>query len=223
LFVCFTPPDDYFLVLLTDTGNGIQQRKFAPYIRVLKEEESALAWVTSYEVHYRHHLTNKWTLLAVTAANSDALSEAVLDLRPYFNMRDGLFTQYLRVRPLSHHLKPVMRVSVYGLDPKRVPHQPGLSSGAARGTLMASRFALSAEEEGVEREESAAEKDDDVATIEYTVVETTSRCQCRYVRDGLRSYYMQYRWRYDETSDRKALKNKEWHATIVESRAQRED
>jgi hypothetical protein len=115
-----------------------------------------------------------------------------------------------------------MRVSVYGLDPKHVPRQAGPHSGAALGTLIASRFASLAEDEAGEQEESAAEVDEEVATIEYTVVATSSRCQCRYVRDGLRSYYMKYKWWYDATSDRKALKNKEWHAAIMESRTQAE-
>jgi len=68
------------------------------------------------QVHYRHTVTNKWVLLAVTSANTDAFTEHMLDLSPYFNAKDGLFTQYLRIRPVAHHKKPCMRISVYGVD-----------------------------------------------------------------------------------------------------------
>jgi hypothetical protein len=174
---------------LRGTGNGIHKNKFAPYIYVLRDEESALAWVTSYEVHYRHHLTNKWTLLAVTAANSDALSEAVLDLRPYFNMRDGLFTQYLRVRPLTHHIKPVMRVSVYGLD----AHTSATMAGGVHAP--ASVLGVAACDGGEVEEEGAY--------IEYAVVQSCSHAAARYVRDGLHGFYAQgnrrkYEWNEKE-------------------------
>lgn len=49
-------------------------------------------------------------------ANSDAFSEHLLDLSPYFNAKDGVFTQYLRIRPMDFHNKPRMRLSVYGID-----------------------------------------------------------------------------------------------------------
>ena len=68
------------------------------------------------QVHYRHTVTNKWVLLAVTSANSDALNEHILDLSPYFNAKDGLFTQYLRVKPVGHKNKPCMRIALYGID-----------------------------------------------------------------------------------------------------------
>lgn len=69
------------------------------------------------QVHYRHTVTNKWVLLAVTSANSDAFNEHILDLSPYFNAKDGLFTQYLRVKPVGHKNKPCMRIALYGIDP----------------------------------------------------------------------------------------------------------
>lgn len=31
-------------------GNGVKVRKFAPHVRILKEDEHTLSWVTSYEV-----------------------------------------------------------------------------------------------------------------------------------------------------------------------------
>ena len=54
----------------------------------------------------------------MTSANTDAFSEVILDLSPHFNAKDGLFTQYLRIRPLEHNVKPCIRVSVYGVDPR---------------------------------------------------------------------------------------------------------
>jgi len=75
------------------------------------------------QVQYRHALTNKWTLLAVTSANTDAFTEHILDLTPYFNAKNGLFTQYLRIRPVECHNRPVMRVAVYGVDPARKEKQ----------------------------------------------------------------------------------------------------
>lgn len=68
------------------------------------------------QVHYRHTVTNKWVLLAVTSANSDAFNEHILDLSPYFNAKDGLLTQYLRIKPVAYHKKPCMRIAVYGVD-----------------------------------------------------------------------------------------------------------
>jgi hypothetical protein len=88
--------------------------RFAPHVSIVTGEE--LAWVTSYEVYYRHTVTNKWTLLAATSGNSDAFSEVVFDLSPYFNARNGLLAQYIRIRPTSHHLFPRMRVAIYGID-----------------------------------------------------------------------------------------------------------
>jgi hypothetical protein len=184
----------YVVAFLWSPGNDIHRRKFAPYIYVLKEEESALAWVTSYEVHYRHHLTNRWTLLAVTAANSEALSEAVLDLRPYFNMREGLFTQYLRVRPLTHHLRPVMRVSVYGLDAQSAESTRG--AGTANSGVIAQPTATPGED-------GVCGADEEGAFIEYAVRESCSHAASRCVRDGLRWFYGQnnrtkYEWNQKE-------------------------
>ena len=68
------------------------------------------------QVHYRHTVTNKWTLIGTVPANSDAFTEHILDLSPYFSAKDGLFTQYLRIRPVEYHNKPRMRVSAYGVD-----------------------------------------------------------------------------------------------------------
>jgi len=76
--------------------------------------------ISSAQVHYRHAITHKWSLLAVTSANSDAFSEHLLDLSPHFNAKEGLFTQYLRLKPLGHHVRPCMRVAVYGVDPRAV-------------------------------------------------------------------------------------------------------
>jgi len=32
-------------------GNGVKVRKFAPHVRILKEDEYSLSWVTAYEVN----------------------------------------------------------------------------------------------------------------------------------------------------------------------------
>jgi hypothetical protein len=166
-----------------------------------------LAWVTSYEVHYRHHLTNRWHLLVVTAANTDALGEVVLDLRPHFNTRDGVLTRCLRIRPLTYHRRPTMRVSVYGVEPSQA-EGPSLSTAASSdGTSTAS-----------------AAKDEEVPTIEYCLVGTRSQGEARYVGDRLRRRFGFYRddyYFYNYGKDRKASKNKEWLATILAAERER--
>jgi hypothetical protein len=129
---------------------GGSRGRFAPHVSIVTGEE--LAWVTSYEVYYRHTVTNKWTLLAATSGNSDAFSEVVFDLSPYFNARNGLLAQYIRIRPTGHHLFPRMRVAIYGIDavvaetPVHVPAPaPELShidagAGAGAGAAVISSF-----------------------------------------------------------------------------------
>jgi hypothetical protein len=183
---------------MTHAGNGVKQHKFSSHVYVLKEGEGELSWVTSYEVHYRHHLTHKWHLLLVTSGNSDALSEAVLDLRPHFNTREGLFTQALRIRPLTHRHRPQMRVSVYGRDPRQEQEpQMAYGSDGAGGQVSS--------------------KAEDVPTIEYTVADTRSVNACRYVRDGRQYNWYKYDWYYGN-GDHKAVKNKEWRATIQDEK-----
>ena len=41
-----------FVVPWLIQGNGVKVRKFAPHVRILKEDEYSLSWVTSYEVKY---------------------------------------------------------------------------------------------------------------------------------------------------------------------------
>jgi hypothetical protein len=174
----------------------VQQRKFSSYVYILKDGEGELSWVTSYEVHYRHHLTHKWHLLLVTSGNSDALSEAVLDLRPHFNTREGLFTQALRIRPLTHHHRPQMRVSVYGRDPRQ---EQGVGS----------------HDKQVEEGDCVQSKIEDVPTIQYSIVDTRSASECRYVRDGLQLYYTS--GRYCEVRNPKTIKRKALQTVIRES------
>ncbi len=94
------------------------------------------------QIHYRHAVTNKWTLLAVTSANTDALTEHILDLTPYFNAKDGLFTQYLRIRPVECHNRPVMRVAVYGVDPVRKARQESAGVSEERADEGAQFFSV---------------------------------------------------------------------------------
>lgn len=115
--------------------------RFAPYIRVMDEHRvAALCWVTAYEVHYRHAITNKWTFLCATSANSDAFTEHLLDLRPYYTAATGLFTRGLRIRPLECHNGAWMRVSVYGRND--VDQQPIVAAAPAAAVPTIIEYAV---------------------------------------------------------------------------------
>lgn len=199
-------------------GNGVKLSKFASYVNILKEDEFSLAWVTTYEVHYRHTVTNKWTLLCVTSANSDAFSEQVLDLRPYFNAKDGLLTQYLRIRPLEYIHQPKMRVSVYGIDPQyncgingsivkgiTTARASGDRSAAGRQTLVEAGRIGEGKEEGDDEGEYSTLGAEDVPTIEYAVAHGVSADNRKYVRDALSTG--RYWDRYGQGKNPKHLKN----------------
>eukprot|EP01032_Pedospumella_encystans_P008588 gene8588-10174_t len=186
--------------LLMRDGNGVRVNRFAPHVRILAQGEQALRWVTSYEVHYRHAVTNKWTLLAVTSANTDAFTEHILDLTPYFNAKDGLFTQYLRIKSVESHNRPVMRVAVYGVDPVQKARQEGgglndLGDVADLDPVM---------------------NNDDVPTISYTIIHSSPRAGPIYVRDGLSRYYKSSRRYYYESDRPRALKRKDFQGQMTD-------
>ncbi len=158
-------------------------------MQVLKYGLAALGHTCSYEVHYRNHVTHKWALLAVASANTDALNEVVLDLRPYFNQRDGLFTQTLRIRPLGHHLRPVLRAAVYGLDMK--------ASVVSQSTVQRYRSICEQHEvdhscSGIDTdgEQDAVTDRDVTATIQYVLAGAHSGSAVKVAKDG-RSTYQQ--------------------------------
>ena len=207
------------------TGNGINQRKFSSYVQVLKYGLVALGHTCSYEVHYRNHVTHKWALLAVASANTDALNEVVLDLRPYFNQKSGLYTQYLRIRPLEHRVRPVLRVSVYGIDPEGASSKP--SRGSSKRNKHLDDAALQ-EEVCSDCETSppsapsssggVSGSGEQVETIQYAVMGSVGRDQCRYARDGRGGRYRYYNYYDYAFRDRKAQKNKVWKDTVKEAR-----
>eukprot|EP01032_Pedospumella_encystans_P010196 gene10196-11934_t len=187
--------------LLSHNGNGVKVRKFAPHVRILKEDEYSLSWVTSYEVHYRHTVTNKWTLIGTVPANSDAFTEHILDLSPYFNAKDGLFTQYLRIRPVEYHNKPHMRVSVYGVDKIVATQAAGEGLGEKRVATEAPTSSFDA---------------DDVPTITYAITDSTAHHASRYVRDGLRAYYYVDEWHYNLMYKARAMKRQDFQKMMVQ-------
>ena len=203
-------------------GNGIHQRKFSSYVGVMKDcDERSLAYVRAYEVHYRHPDTRRWSLLVSEAAgNCHALTEAVLDLRPFAASREGLFTQYLRIRPIVHHLRPTMRISVYGVDPKKTVSATHAASclNDSDSSLVTKKGINSADDGN----EIADAVDSEVATIEYTLINTISRNESRYMKDGQCKGYGKYDWNYG-TGDRKAVKNSQWNSIIKETLLQRGD
>eukprot|EP01032_Pedospumella_encystans_P008587 gene8587-10173_t len=184
--------DDQEIHFLKQDGNGVRMTRFAQHVKVLTQEEQALRWVTSYEVHYRHAVTNKWTLLAVTSANTDAFTEHILDLTPYFNAKDGLFTQYLRIKPVEFHNHPVMRVAVYGVDSKQ-SNKPTNDHNSA-----------------------ALASNDDVPTVTYTIIHSSPRAGPIYVRDGLPRYYKSNHYRYYNDDAPRAMKRKDFQGLMVD-------
>ena len=173
-------------------------------------------------MHYRHHVSHKWTLLAVTDASAgDALQEAVLDLRPYFNQRDGLFTQTLRIRPLGHHLRPVLRAAVYGLDMK--------ASVVSQSTVQ--RYRSICEQDEVDHSCSGSDTDgeqdavadrDVTATIQYVLAGAHSGGAVKVAKDGRSTYHnSRSDYSYDYGRNPKAVKNRAWQSTIKETLRQK--
>lgn len=91
-----------------------RDEKTSSYLKIIQNEES-LSWVTEYELYYKHLVTNKWILAGVLIGNSNAMTEHVNDLYPYYNCNDGLLAQCIRIKPIQHHIRPCMRISIYGV------------------------------------------------------------------------------------------------------------
>lgn len=91
---------------------GVHLNKCAMTVKV--NAGGQLGWVSSYELQVLDPLISKWRTVVVATANSDALSVAVLDLRPHFTRPGGLFARRLRIRPLTFVHSPTLRAVVYG-------------------------------------------------------------------------------------------------------------
>ena len=190
------------------------------------------------QVHYRHAVTNKWTLLAVTSANTDAFTEHILDLTPYFNAKDGLFTQYLRIKPVEYHNSPVMRVAVYGVDPVQHARQEG-GGGNELGddagaccvqcvfihahsfmhqtlSLLHLPFIIFIFFPLFSPDFAPVINNDDVPTISYTIIHSSPRAGPIYVRDGLTRYYKSNRRYYYESDRPRALKRKDFQGQMTD-------
>lgn len=82
----------------------------------MKYSSHQFAWCTDYELSYRHVLTKKWVRLGTFRANSDAVSEEVNDLYNYYNHPGGLYTRFLRIKPINYNHQPMLRLALYGFQ-----------------------------------------------------------------------------------------------------------
>ena len=232
---CFPVPT-YIILRI---GNGVARNKFATHVYVMQQEASTLAYVRVYEVHYRHPDTRRWSLLVSEAAgNCDALTEAVLDLRPFAASREGLFTQYLRIRPIVHHLRPTMRISVYGQAIPSIEPTRALKS-RNRGAKIGGGQEDRADDIYIDRDDCddfdtsdgeitlamgpsggviTADGVSDGGTVEYCVSRSVSKEQQRYVRDGLHRLYGRSSYRDDYHDEVKAIKRKLFYKVVQEER-----
>ena len=155
------------------------------------------------------------------ASAGDALQEAVLDLRPYFNQRDGLFTQTLRIRPLGHHLRPVLRAAVYGLDMK--------AAVVAQSTVQRYRSICEQDEvdhtsssgsvSDTDEEQDAVAERDVTATIQYVLAGAHNGGTVKVAKDGRSTNHKIISSDYD--SNLKAVKKRAWQRTIKEALRQK--
>lgn len=89
---------------------------YAHQVWILKHNSHQFAWCTDYELSYRHVLTKKWVRLGTFRANSDAVSEEVTDLYNYYNHPGGLYTRFLRIKPINYSHQPMLRLALYGFQ-----------------------------------------------------------------------------------------------------------
>jgi hypothetical protein len=177
------------------------QKKSNSRILIVKGDSAGLAWVTTFELSYRSVNTRKWIVVGNFIGNSDAMTEQLNDLLFHYNSKGGLFTQYLRIRPLEYHIHPMIRIAVYGRSVGDVETIPSnhIENSASEGVVAKSRFP----------------ENNDKNTICYTISKPANRYNIARVRDGKQeaNYY-----RYDDIKPSKFQKNKVFESEIAEEK-----
>lgn len=143
-----------------DRGNNSSSKKTASHVCVVNDENAA-SWVTEFELYYRSLTTRKWVFISTFMGNSNGYDIKLVDLYPFYNATDGIFTQYLRIRPVQYHIKPTLQISIY-------QYLDETSSDACTATM------------------STTASKEDVPTVNYVINDNT--CQQSYgkCRDGFK-------------------------------------
>jgi len=94
------------------TSSNYSTKKTASHIFVVSDEKAA-SWVTEFELYYRSVTTSKWVFVSTFLGNCNGYDVKLVDLHPFYNATHGIYTQYLRIRPVQHHNQPRLLVSIY--------------------------------------------------------------------------------------------------------------
>lgn len=151
-------------------------KKTATYVHVVRDE-SAASWVTEFELYYRNVTNNKWVFASTFLCNYNGYDIKLVDLYPFYNAADGLYTQYLRIKPLHYHIRPTLLVSIYQY------HNETSTSGATTTASLSPT--------------------DDIPTVRYEVNENTCEAYGK-CRDGFKRRVLRHdRWRWNKNESKK--------------------
>jgi hypothetical protein len=70
---------------------------------------SSIPWVNAIQVEYQNE-KKKWVFFGTYSTSQDVFNPSLIALKD-----GGIYTRYLRITPLKHHLRPSFRIALYGI------------------------------------------------------------------------------------------------------------